>query len=339
MRVVFSNRAYVAVMAETTEKIQTETGGLFLGAVERDTWYIIEAIDPGPKSVFEVAYFEYDQQYTQHLINKIANLYKEKLSLIGLWHRHPGSMDVFSTTDNGTNAKYASMRQCGAISALVNIDPTFRLTMYHVGKPCRYTKISYVIGDELIPNKYMELKMPQQFETIMQNILHPTQNSNEYHPTVSLRSFMNLIEPYFINRETKERVERHTASSEEVRNKIIDSLVTDLSFMSDEIGIELSVLQNAGLFALTQDTIDGMIKIFFVYDEKNDRLLFQYNKANYLYEDGLFENLYRSHISNEGNKMNNGDAVHEIQEDLEQETKKIINGVLRFIKIERDGDN
>ena len=120
MRVVFSNRAYASVLAETTEKIKTETGGLFLGTVQDDTWYIIEAIDPGPKSIFEVAYFEYDQKYTQHLINKIANLYDKKLTLIGLWHRHPGSFDQFSSTDDGTNAKYASMREEGAISALVN---------------------------------------------------------------------------------------------------------------------------------------------------------------------------------------------------------------------------
>ena len=72
MKVVFSNRAFASILAETTEKIKTETGGLFLGTVEDDMWYVIEAIDPGPKSIFEVAYFEYDQKYTQHLINKIA---------------------------------------------------------------------------------------------------------------------------------------------------------------------------------------------------------------------------------------------------------------------------
>ena len=99
MEVVFSNRAYTAVLSETAEKIKTETGGLFLGIVKDNIYYIIEAIDPGPKSIFEVAYFEYDQKYTQHLINKIANLYETKLELIGLWHRHPGSFDVFSSTD------------------------------------------------------------------------------------------------------------------------------------------------------------------------------------------------------------------------------------------------
>ena len=145
MRVVFSNRAYASVLAETTEKIKTETGGLFLGTVQDDTWYVIEAIDPGPNSIFQVAYFEYDQKYTQHLINKIANLYDRQLALIGLWHRHPGSLDQFSSTDDGTNAKYAAMRNEGAISALVNIDPTFRITMYHVDKPCRYKKYDMML--------------------------------------------------------------------------------------------------------------------------------------------------------------------------------------------------
>ena len=54
MRVVFSDRAYSAILAETAEKIKTETGGLFLGAIQDDTFYIIETIDPGPNSIFEI---------------------------------------------------------------------------------------------------------------------------------------------------------------------------------------------------------------------------------------------------------------------------------------------
>lgn len=172
MKVVFSNRAFASILAETTEKIKTETGGLFLGTVEDDMWYVIEAIDPGPKSIFEVAYFEYDQKYTQHLINKIANLYNHRLTLIGLWHRHPGSFDQFSSTDDGTNAKYAALNQQGAISALVNIDPTFRLTVYQVDRPCRYSRIEYDVGDHLIPDRYLELKTPDTYYSMMEKLLH-----------------------------------------------------------------------------------------------------------------------------------------------------------------------
>ena len=172
MEAIFSNRAFTAVMAETTEKIKTETGGLFLGTVENDTWYIIETIDPGPKSIFKVTYFEYDQKYTEHLINKIAKLYDKPLELIGLWHRHPCSFDVFSQTDDGTNAKYAKMRSQGAISGLVNVDPEFRFTMYHVNQPCNYSKINYRVGDELIPEEYLKLKSQEKLKDKMYTILY-----------------------------------------------------------------------------------------------------------------------------------------------------------------------
>ncbi|MCL2193530.1 MAG: hypothetical protein FWB78_09060, partial [Treponema sp.] len=62
-RVVFSERAYVAIMTETLSKIRTETGGVFLGHFEDDRWYVVESIDPGPKSIFSAAYFEYDEAY------------------------------------------------------------------------------------------------------------------------------------------------------------------------------------------------------------------------------------------------------------------------------------
>lgn len=198
MRVIFSNRAFSGVLAETTEKITTETGGLFLGVVQDDTWYIVEAIDPGPKSIFEVAYFEYDQKYTQHLINKIANLYGHKLDLIGLWHRHPGSFDQFSSTDDGTNSKFVAMRKEGAISGLVNIDPTFRFTIYHVGQPCHYRKIAYEVGDNLIPNEFLAYRSPEKFYALMQKRLNPESRLHvrpAYKRTVSLDSFMRFIAP------------------------------------------------------------------------------------------------------------------------------------------------
>ena len=44
MKVVFSTRAFAAILAETTEKIKTETGGLFLGKYKDGIWYVVEAI-------------------------------------------------------------------------------------------------------------------------------------------------------------------------------------------------------------------------------------------------------------------------------------------------------
>lgn len=289
MKVVFSDRAFAAIMAETTEKIKTETGGLFLGSFEDGIWYVIEAIDPGPKSVFEVAYFEYDQQYTQHLINKIANLYDKKLTLIGLWHRHPGSFDQFSSTDDGTNSKYARMRKEGAISALVNIDPKFRLTMYHVDQPCRYSVIEYDVGNHLIPDEMLRYKSPEKFANLMAGII-----SDEYkdiHPSVSLNGFLKTVLPYMkrikINEVFTEVKDRNIATE-----RILDELVEDSAFLADDQGIEYSISQVDQFICLSQDAIDVSVKLYFRYIAENDIVVFSYNNECYLYENNAFRRAF-----------------------------------------------
>lgn len=289
MKVVFSDRAFAAIMAETTEKIKTETGGLFLGSFEDGIWYVIEAIDPGPKSIFEVAYFEYDQQYTQHLINKIANLYDKRLTLIGLWHRHPGSFDQFSSTDDGTNSKYARMRKEGAISALVNIDPEFRLTMYHVDQPCRYSVIEYDVGNHLIPDEMLRYKSPEKFANLMAGII--SDEYKDFHPSVSLNGFLKTVLPYMkhikINEVFTEVKDRNIATE-----RILDELVEDSAFLADDQGIEYSISQVDQFICLSQDAIDVSVKLYFRYIAKNDIVVFSYNNECYLYENNAFRRAF-----------------------------------------------
>lgn len=295
MRVVFSNRAYASVLSETTEKIKTETGGLFLGTVKNDTWYIIEAIDPGPKSIFEVAYFEYDQKYTQHLINKIANLYDEKLSLIGLWHRHPGSFDQFSSTDNGTNAKYAAMRKEGAISALVNIDPDFRITMYQVNQPCRYKKIAYEIGDQLIPDELLKYKSPEKFCSIMKNLMYPTdrtETSNQYHKSVSLSSFMKFIIPQLETEECTDVESNNLMSDEETQELLIEEIVDDLTFMVDTVGVETAISLSDNYLTVYQEAIDKTTRLYFMYSIVKQAVILSYGDKCYLYHKELFREAF-----------------------------------------------
>ena len=289
MKVVFSDRAFAAIMAETTEKIKTETGGLFLGSFEDGIWYVIEAIDPGPKSIFEVAYFEYDQQYTQHLINKIANLYDKRLTLIGLWHRHPGSFDQFSSTDDGTNSKYARMRKEGAISALVNIDPEFRLTMYHVDQPCRYSVIEYDVGNHLIPDEMLRYKSPEKFANLMAGII--SDEYKDFHPSVSLNGFLKTVLPYMkhikINEVFTEVKDRNIATE-----RILDELVEDSAFLADDQGIEYSISQVDQFICLSQDAIDVSVKLYFRYIAENDIVVFSYNNECYLYENNAFRRAF-----------------------------------------------
>lgn len=167
--VVFSERAFISLLVETQEKLTTETGGVFLGYRKEDIWYVIESIDPGPQSIFRATYFEYDQAYVNHLINKVSRLYKTQLDLIGLWHRHPGSFDRFSGTDDITNTSYAELNKEGAVSALVNIDPNFRITMYEVKLPLQYKKIPIAVGDTYIPKELLAMRNPVELQNQMES--------------------------------------------------------------------------------------------------------------------------------------------------------------------------
>lgn len=336
MKTVFSNRAYASILAETTEKIQTETGGLFLGVLQNDTWYVIEAIDPGPKSVFEIAYFEYDQKYTQHLINKIANLYDKKLELIGLWHRHPGSFDQFSSTDDTTNAKYALMRKEGAISALVNIDPSFRITMYQVDRPCQYKKITYDVGDELIPGDFLKFKTPEKFKSIMNNLLQiPIKKQSsieEYHKSVSLASFMKFISPNLIDFECSDIETNNLLSDEPTHEQLIDEIVDDITFMANTLGIETSISLIDNYLTVYQETIDKTIKLYFMFSVTKHVVVFSYDDKCYIYRKGLFTELFEKSKS-QRDKRNS----LKIKEKSRKQTG-VVDSVINIIKFKKNED-
>ena len=333
MRVIFSNRAYASVLAETTEKIKTETGGLFLGTVQDDTWFIIEAIDPGPKSIFEVAYFEYDQKYTEHLINKIANLYDKKLALIGLWHRHPGSFDQFSSTDDGTNAKYASMRTEGAISALVNIDPSFRITMYHVDRPCRYKKIEYDVGDNLIPDDLLKFKTAEQYFSIMRKILNSSNSdsshNSEYHRSVSLESFMKFICPYLEESESSD-YEGVAFLDDEKQERIIGEVIDDITFMADKLNIETAISLENQFLTIYQETEEKKICLSFTQLASNESFILLYNDKCYKYhKDALADSFEKAKSMRELN--DNG-----FNNQRNRRQPGVVDSVLRIIRFNRN---
>ena len=97
------------------------------------------------------------------------------------------------------------MREEGAISALVNIDPTFRITMYQVERPCNYQKIAYDVGDNLIPDDLLKFKTPERFFDIMHKIRYSSStrgsSAEGYHKSISLASFMSFILPQLKNSE------------------------------------------------------------------------------------------------------------------------------------------
>ena len=304
MKAVFSDRAYTAVLAETLSKIQTETGGVFLGKLIDDVWYIVESIDPGPKSIFQVDYFEYDQKYVQHLINKKALLYNTELDLIGLWHRHPGTFDIFSRTDGGTNSQYAAMRPEGAISMLVNLEPEFRFTIYHVSQPCRYTRIEeYEVGDYLFPHELLEYKN----KTLLLNKLNGKYGipncCDECEPkaTKSLDEVMNIIMPdlmekyaYYPKMEFLNMVRK-----EDYSQKIAETIASDILFFSDRYGIKFYSTSLFNKIIVAQGSAQEKVELIFTYNKKEETIIVSFMDNSYYYQEGLFERLIRKAVQDE----------------------------------------
>ncbi len=159
--IYMSESAFRDIVLETSDHPRTETGGILLGQTIGENWFVAEAIDPGPRTVRTGVYFEYNHTYTTHLANKVARRYQSSLRLLGLWHRHPGSLDTFSGTDDDTHREYLNLCAGGIISGLVNIDPEFRMTFYRVERPLRYHKVPLIVGNNEFPASLLQQKEAQ----------------------------------------------------------------------------------------------------------------------------------------------------------------------------------
>lgn len=355
MKVVFSDIAYNALLAETYEKIRTETGGVFLGYYDNGTWYIVETIDPGPKSIFRQDYFEYDQPYTAHLINKRARLYEHKLSLIGLWHRHPGSFDIFSSTDDGTNATYAKLSPEGAISILVNIDPVFRLSVFHVsvdstGRP-KYAQIPYSVGDDKIPAVYRQFKRTDELKLCIDR--NGIRKMGLWHYVAQKVTHLQLVDVSKLSENSDivclQQACEHSIpeedmvmSADQVKNAIIDNVIDEITYLSDSIGFKTSAVWKDDALQIFEINADNTRShaFSFVYLRKLNCCGIDFNGEIYLCEAGMFsiekhsllpvasvrEGMYNERPASERPKNDSGNA------DFAQAYVSIRDGVNRVLR-------
>lgn len=210
--IIFSDKAYNAIIRESFSKHPLETGGKLLGYISADgkIWFVMEALSAGINATHQVAHFQYDKEFIDYLSTSIANQYQASLQDLGLWHRHPGSMDTFSSTDDITNVEHASRNPYGIISGLVNIDPKFRLTLYYLNQKridtsqrVLYSKITDIlVGDAYIPKEFFALRYvdPENIE------LHPL-------PPVSMYPIQQQQNQYYVDEFSDEEKEVGKSSS------------------------------------------------------------------------------------------------------------------------------
>ena len=147
-QIYFTTKAYVQLLTEIADYPYVETGGVLVGQRLCNTFYIFETVDPGFKADRQRAEFSRHYEYTEHLAYKVANQYEGKTTVVGYYHRHPGSYDHFSGGDDISNLEFAQTFN-GVISGLVNIDPEFRLAFYYISPEGHQSKaISYKVDDK-----------------------------------------------------------------------------------------------------------------------------------------------------------------------------------------------
>lgn len=148
--IVISDRAYTSIIAEALSRDPDETGGILLGIIDKDTWYVVEATDPGLSTFHNRVHHEMDEKYHNHVYPVISRLYENDLCLLGLWHRHPGTLNTFSGDDNRTNTSYSEAIGNGTLSFLLNFIPNAQLTCYYLDDKGTgsYYKPEVKIGDK-----------------------------------------------------------------------------------------------------------------------------------------------------------------------------------------------
>lgn len=290
-KIILSTRAYTDILNETSQHLQTETGGVFIGAKDGGVWQVVESIDPGPRALLSHSYFEYDQGYVNHLANKVSKRYSSPLRLLGLWHRHPGGFDRFSTTDDETHLRY--IQQCNGpiISVLVNIDPKFRLTCYLVdGPPIRHEPLSYSIGDDLLPSTLLR---PQEAAVFMQRINSPSAVPQNTAHNLEIQDRL-VSRPFFLPSHTSEEVQPSPQGSSE---QVLDMLDSEMDFLENQndFSYELEMVPSGLLLTLkplasraTQQQLE------FLFAATNETQAVIFSGKSYRFEKGIVEKLVGS---------------------------------------------
>ena len=161
IHVVLSTRAYNGIIAETLSHDRTETGGALIGHIFKRVWYVTEVIPPGLEARRTWDFFHMDVDFVNFMTEKTGNVYAIRPTILGFWHRHPGSMDVFSGQDFESIRENERGSRYGVLTMLVNIDPRLRMTFYHA-RHGKLMKLHYDQGDEYVPPELLELATPQQ---------------------------------------------------------------------------------------------------------------------------------------------------------------------------------
>ena len=119
--VTMGKRVLTTLLAEAYANGDNETGGPFFGHIETDgNWYIVETTGPGFDALHTPTNHEMNSRFVNYQYRALSRIYANELTLVGFWHRHPGSFNRFSGLDDQVNKSYAEVIGNGTVSILLN---------------------------------------------------------------------------------------------------------------------------------------------------------------------------------------------------------------------------
>lgn len=121
-RVVLSPLAWTLMISQSYLNDPNETGGALLGYRDGTTVHVTVALPPGPRSQASPVMLKYNEEFQNYVFGVITELMGQKAGLLGLWHRHPGSLDRFSGVDAVAHEQFGKVLNGGVISLLLNLD-------------------------------------------------------------------------------------------------------------------------------------------------------------------------------------------------------------------------
>lgn len=121
--VVLSPLAWALMISQSYLNNPNETGGALLGYRDGTTVHVTVALPSGPRSQASPVMLKYNEEFQNYVFGVITELMGEKGGLLGLWHRHPGSLDRFSGVDAVAHEQFGKvLNGVGVISLLINLD-------------------------------------------------------------------------------------------------------------------------------------------------------------------------------------------------------------------------
>ena len=151
-----------------------------------------------------------------------------------------------------------------------------------------------------------------------------------YHIAVSLASFIRLITPCIKEKASFDIASEHMVFSEKAQDAILDELMEDLAFFSDDVNIEVSLSMLDNAIVLFQEAIDGVTKLYFGYSEKAESVVVSIDDKKYQYKSGMFQKAF------EEAKKQRDDAAKTAR--VYRKKDGIIDQVFRVIRVNRDGE-